>query len=360
MTIVLISDGIDQRFACHQLAEQLRRHGRHCLTVGGSKQTSNNVSSHLPIPATDVELSSNELLGTGLLENAEAIGLFLEDTHQEKSFATNYRAICRNRQQTPVPLFGGAISVDVGDRLIATLSERQHLDLVLVPGDRHHAEAMAMTRHWPESLPCPVILSVGLWFMPERPPIGSLRGSGSGSGQDMPKTLVALVQDTIPTQVGGKTQLLKQLFRWAEQSPDWTVVVARDYPSIGQQPWIKKFNPDDWTFPANAAFAAPGQMLPLLANCSACITVSSTWAMAPICWGRRCLVIGDFGIHTDQGTTAFFGSGLMHRLSAIRQLDDVLELPAVNSNWLEALGWAHHDGPDRLIRCLQEIRERWE
>ena len=174
----------------------------------------------------------------------------------------------------------------------------------------------------------------------------------------MPKTLVALVQKTIPTQVGGKTQLLKQLLHWAEQSPDWTVVVARDHPSIGQQPWIKKFNPEDWTFPSNAAFAAPGQMLPLLANCSACITVSSTWAMAPISWGRRCLVIGDFGIHTDQGTTAFFGSGLMHRLSAIRELDDVMKLTAVNRNWLDGLGWALHDGTDRLIRCLQEIRER--
>ena len=229
MTIVLISDGIDQQFACHQLAEQLRRHGRHCLTVGPPRQSNHEVSSHLPIPATDLVLSANELLGTSLLENADAIGLFLEDTLNEEGFATSYRTICRNRKQTPVPLFGGAISVDVGDRLIASLSKRQHLDLVLVPGDRHHAEAMAMTRHWPESLQRPDILSIGLWFMPERPPIGSLRGRGSGSGQDMPKTLVALVQKTIPTQVGGKTQLLKHLLHWAEQSPDWTVVVARDH-----------------------------------------------------------------------------------------------------------------------------------
>ena len=86
MTIVLISNGIDQRFACHQLAEQLRRHGRPCLTVGGSRQSSNNVTSHLPIPATAVELSANELLGTALLDNAEAIGLFLADTLKAVSY----------------------------------------------------------------------------------------------------------------------------------------------------------------------------------------------------------------------------------------------------------------------------------
>ena len=33
-----------------------------------------------------------------------------------------------------------------------------------------------------------------------------------------------------------------------------------------------------------------------------------------------------------------------------------MKLKAVNRNWLNALGWALHDGSDRLIRCLQEIR----
>ena len=354
MTVVLISDGIDQQFACHQLAKQLRGIGRRCLTVGMTGQSLVEICSHLPIPDTDLELSASELLGTSLLENAEAIGLFLQNTLEEQSFAKNYRAVCRNRKQQPAPLFGGAISIDVGDLLISALSERQHLDLVLVPGDRHLAEAEVMPRLWPESLKPPLVLAAELWFMPERPPLGSLGGDGRG----MPRTLVALVQKMIPTQVGGKTQLLRQLLSWAEQSPHWNVVVTRDHPSIGQQPWIKKFNPEDWTFPANATFAAPGQMLPLLANCAACITVSSPWALAPICWGRRNLVIGDFGIHTDQGTTAFFGSGLMHRLSAVRQLDDLMELPAVNQHWLEAIGWRHHDGFDRLMRCLEGMRER--
>ena len=358
MTFVLISDGVDQQFACVQLAKQLRELGQSCLTVGRAKPTRSDVVSHLPVLETDLELSARELLGTPLLDEADAIGLFLKDTLQEQSFAKNYRAICRSRQAKPALLFGGAVGIDVGDRLISALSERNHLDLVMVPGERHAAEAEAMTRHWPEHLNRPAILSAGLWFLPERPPIGSLSGAAGGSGRPMPKTLVALVQKTIPTQVGGKTQLLRQLLSWADSSPDWNVIVTRDHTATGQQPWIRKFNPGDWSFPANAAFASPEQMLPLLSNCSACITVSSPWALAPICWGRQCLVIGDFGIHTDQGTTAFFGSGLMHRLSAVSHLDDLMKLPTVNRHWLEAIGWARHDGPDRLIRTLAEIEER--
>ena len=353
MNFVLISDGIDQQFACVQLARQLRELGQRCLTVGRAKRTKSDVS-HLPILDTDIELSAKELLGTPLLENAAAIGLFLKDTQQEQSFAKNYRAICKSRNDTPALLFGGAIGIDVGDRLISALSARHYLDLLLVPGDRHVAEAEAMTRHWPDRLSRPDILSAGLWFLPERPPIGSL----SGGGREMPKTLVALVQKTIPTQVGGKTQLLRQLLSWAEHSPNWNVVVTRDHSAGKQQPWIQKFKPSQWSFPANATFAAPEQMLPLLANCSACITVSSPWALAPISWGRQSLVIGDFGIHTDQGTTAFFGSGLMHRLSAVSNLDDLMTLPTVNRHWLDAIGWARHDGPSRLIRSLAAIGER--
>ena len=358
MTFVLISDGIDQQFACVQLANQLRGLGQTCLTVGRAKQTKSEVSNHLPVLDTDIELSAKELLGTPLLDKADAIGLFLKDPLEEQSFAKSYRALCQSSDAKPALLFGGAVSLDVGDLLISALSERDHLDLVLVPGERHVAEAEAMTRHWPDHLHRPAVVSAGLWFLPERPPIGSLSGGASGTGKTMPKTLVALVQRSIPTQVGGKTQLLRQLLSWAENSPEWNVIVTRDHASTGQQPWIRKFNPEEWTFPTNAAFAAPEQMLPLLANCAACITVSSPWALAPICWGRQSLVIGDFGVHTDQGTTAFFGSGLMHRLSSVRHLDDLMELPKVNQQWLDAIGWARHDGPDRLIRSLAEIGER--
>ena len=72
-------------------------------------------------------------------------------------------------------------------------------------------------------------------------------------------------------------------------------------------------------------------------------------------WGRQTFVIGDYGIHTTQGTTAFFGSGSMHRLKTIDQLDQLLALPPVNASWLQSMGWGVHDGTTRLIRCLGEL-----
>ena len=72
-------------------------------------------------------------------------------------------------------------------------------------------------------------------------------------------------------------------------------------------------------------------------------------------WGRPTLLIGDYGIHTDQGTTAFFGSGCMHRLQAIDRLDQLLELPPVNAFWLQSTGWGVHDGAKRLIRRLEAL-----
>ena len=50
-------------------------------------------------------------------------------------------------------------------------------------------------------------------------------------------------------------------------------------------------------------------------------------------WGRQTFMIGDYGIHTTQGTTAFFGSGSMHRLKTIDQLDQLLALPSTRPGY---------------------------
>jgi hypothetical protein len=122
-----------------------------------------------------------------------------------------------------------------------------------------------------------------------------------------------------------------------------------------EQPWISKFKSSDWTFPDNLVFGAPGQLLSQLASCSACVSVSSPWSLTAMAWGRPTLLIGDYGIHTDQGTTAFFGSGLMHRLQTIDHLDQLLALPPVNASWLQSMGWGVHDGAARLIQRLEEL-----
>jgi hypothetical protein len=98
--------------------------------------------------------------------------------------------------------------------------------------------------------------------------------------------------------------------------------------------------------------AAPGQLLPLLGSCTACLTVSSPWSLAAMAWGRIPIVVGDYGIHDEQSTTGFFGCGAMHRLRSIPHLDAITELPKVNQAWLNGIGADIADGPERLIEAL--------
>jgi hypothetical protein len=88
---------------------------------------------------------------------------------------------------------------------------------------------------------------------------------------------------------------------------------------------------------------------------SACLGIGSDWLLPPMVWGKPTVVLGDYGIRTDFNGPLFFGSGLMHRLSDCLPLDRLLELPRVNPDWLNNLGWAIADGPRRLLRALEPI-----
>ena len=110
----------------------------------------------------------------------------------------------------------------------------------------------------------------------------------------------------------------------------------------------------------NLVEAAPGQLLPLLGSCSACLTVSSPWSLAAMAWGRIPIVVGDYGIHDEQNTTGFFGCGAMHRLRSIPHLDAITELPRVNRAWLDGMGADVVDGAERLIDALNGQARREE
>ncbi|QNI95480.1 hypothetical protein SynA15127_02416 [Synechococcus sp. A15-127] len=348
MTIVLISDGGAEQHACRLLADRLEQQGQPCLTIGAPA-----TGWHSPWPAVrpQLEIPADALLGTTLLEEATAIGLFLQDTDQLDRLVHGYRELCRYRGRKPAPVFSGPLAPVVGDKLISELSSRHRCDLVLLHGERQRQEAAAMRFNWPASLKAPPLVCGGFWFMPERPHLGCL----SGGLSTPPYSLLVLAQQTIPTQIGAKSQMLRQLIRWAEASPQWHVVIQRDHAWNNDEPWIPFYEPEDWTLPPNLGFGEPGQMLTLLSNCTACAGVSSPWLFTAMAWGRRAMVIGDFGIHSSQGTSGFFGSGAMHRLRSIHHLDQLLDLPKPSQSWLESMGWAVHDGPVRLHRALKEI-----
>ena len=158
-----------------------------------------------------------------------------------------------------------------------------------------------------------------------------------------------MIQERIPTHIGARDQLLRQLNTWAQQSPHWTVMLQRDHG------WSSTALMPSNTPPAdNLVEAAPGQLLPLLESCTACLTVSSPWSLAAMAWGRIPIVVGDYGIHDEQNTTGFFGCGAMHRLRSLPNLDAITELPRANQAWLDGMGAEISNGPERLIEALNE------
>ena len=116
--------------------------------------------------------------------------------------------------------------------------------------------------------------------------------------------------------------------------------------------------PSDAPLADNLVEAAPGQLLPLLGSCTACLTVSSPWSLAAMAWGRIPIVVGDYGIHDEQNTTGFFGCGAMHRLRSIPHLDAITELPRANQAWLDGMGADIANGPERLIEALHAKAQR--
>ena len=281
-----------------------------------------------------------QLLGHPLLEQASAIGLFLQRPQDVGGFVRAYRAICRNSGRPAAPVFSGPLIPLVGDALVQDLIERCCCDLLLVSGDVQLKQVQAMTFNWAQHHPWPDTIATGFWF--------ESKASVAASPQRM---LLALIQEGIPTYPGATDQLLRQLRNWAEKTPSWTVVLQRDHAWRTDSPLIH--DQSDW--PSNLVSAAPGQMLPLLDRCTACLTVSSPWICAAMTWGSIPMIVADYGIHGRQGTTGFFGSGTMHHLRSVRQLDDLLNLPGVNPTWLDAMGGAISNGTDRLLNALVKL-----
>ena len=339
MTLLLVSDGGLERSACLLMAEALEQQGERCITAGPTLQ------GHEPLPtaAPQLNIEVQQLAAHPLLDQVSAIGLFLQDPKQVQHFIQTYRDLCSARGRTAATLFSGPLVPLVGDALIRDLSLRLGSDLLLVSGEHQRRELQSLTFNWPTDLRLPAVISTGFWF-PQAPPCAAA---------EQP-LLLALIQERIPTHIGARDQLLRQLNSWARQRPDWTVMLQRDhswYPS-------KALLPSDAPLADNLVDAAPGQLLPLLGSCSACLTVSSPWSLAAMAWGRIPVIVGDYGIHDEQNTTGFFGCGAMHRLRSIPHLDAVSELPMANQAWLDGMGAAIADGPDRLLSALNAIPRR--
>ena len=334
MTLLLVSDGGLERSACLQMAEALEQQGERCITAGPTLQ------GHEPLPtaAPQLNIEVQQLAAHPLLDQVSAIGLFLQDPKQVQLFIQTYQGVCSSRNRPAAKVFSGPLVPLVGDALIRDLSLRMGCDLLLVSGEHQSRQLQSLTFNWPASLRIPTVISTGFWF-PQAAP----------SAPSEQPLLVALIQERIPTHIGARDQLLRQLNSWARQRPNWTVMLQRDHG------WSSTALMPSNTPPAdNLVEAAPGQLLPLLESCTACLTVSSPWSLAAMAWGRIPIVVGDYGIHDEQNTTGFFGCGAMHRLRSLPNLDAITELPRANQAWLDGMGAEISNGPERLIEALNE------
>jgi len=339
MTLLLVSDGGLERSACVLMAEALDHLGQRCITAGPK------IQGHQPIatPEPDVSIEVQHLAAHPLLDQVSALGLFLQDPKQVQLFIQTYQGVCSSRNRPAATVFSGPLVPLVGDALIRDFSLRLGCDLLLVSGAHQRRQLQSLTFNWPASLRIPTVISTGFWF-PKTAPCAPA-----------PKPLLlALIQERIPTHIGARDQLLRQLNTWAQQRPHWTVMLQRDHS------WnsTRDLMPSDAPLADNLVEAAPGQLLPLLGSCTACLTVSSPWSLAAMAWGRIPIVVGDYGIHDEQNTTGFFGCGAMHRLRSIPHLDAITELPRANQAWLDSMGADIANGAERLIEALHAKARR--
>jgi hypothetical protein len=266
--------------------------------------------------------------------------LFLRNTADIEAITTGYRALRQSRGLWTAPIFTGPLIPLAGDELIEAFLRRLSCDLMIVSGDAQLRQLEAMTSLWPNELKTPRLIATGFWF-PATPPT-----------PPSPKPLlVALLQREIPTHIGAKEQLIRLLKRWAREHSDWTVVLQPDHP-WSSTPSLASGNTND---PTNVVEAAPEQLLGLLSQCTACLSVSSPWSLAAMMWGRTPVMVGDYGIQAEQRTTHFFGCGAMHRLRDLGGLHKLHELPLVNQGWLQAMGGCIQDGPARLLVTLDSL-----
>ena len=214
MTLLLVSDGGLERSACLLMAEALEQQGERCITAGPTLQ------GHEPLPtaAPQLNIEVQQLAAHPLLDQVSAIGLFLQDPKQVQLFIQTYQGVCSSRNRPAATVFSGPLVPLVGDALIRDLSLRMGCDLLLVSGEHQSRQLQSLTFNWPASLRIPTVISTGFWF-PQAAPCAPA-----------PKPLLlALIQERIPTHIGARDQLLRQLNAWAQQRPHWTVMLQRDH-----------------------------------------------------------------------------------------------------------------------------------
>lgn len=349
MTIVLVADS-DAQYACRILAGQFEELGEPCLLVCSPKENSLQLPFSDARRAAELRLTPAELLSQPFLIEADALGVFFSGSQLE-TFVGNYRQLCHLQKRKPAPVFSGPIYPLVGDDLVADFISRLSCDILCLHGERQLAEYEELTMHW--SIPHPKAVQLGFWFMEESP---STYVHFNSQQANAAKTLAVLVQKHQPSSAKEKARMIRLLINLARNSPEWHILIQRDYIAEAKSAWLSVKDGRPKSLPANLSFGVPENLPRLLETCTACITLSSPWVFAAMAWGRPSMVMGDYGFRTDHGSHLFFGSGVMTRLDTVEHLDQLMSPPPLNQIWLGSLGWDITDGPQQLLQILRQTK----
>ncbi|MEB3266034.1 MAG: DUF6716 putative glycosyltransferase [Cyanobacteriota bacterium] len=334
MRVLLISSPGQPHLAALALATRLRAAGAEVVLAGGA-------GSDLPI---DPEL----LLTTDLARQVQALGLLVE-ARRLPALLPIYRQACRLAGVAGAPVFSGPCEPLSGDRLSADLLHRLEVDLLCLhgPGEAEEWADLVRGTPWADR----PMVQLGLWQRPT---------GGAGAGR--PRTAVFLEQGGIPAGPSGKEPLLRLLSRLAAASPGWTVLIQPTPPALATAaPEVsgdlgdlirRQHHPRP---PANLIPLELGQLEAALRSAAVCLSISSPWVFHGLALGRRCLLMGDYGIRTDTNLPLFFGSRLIHRLSEVTSLDRLPRCPGPHPRWLGRLGWEIEDPAAALLGALARL-----
>jgi hypothetical protein len=347
MNLGLVCQAEPGRRACQQLGGELLALGVN-VTLFTAELPAPAVGGNLPaIPLCPRAAASSELLA-GL----DAVGVFL-DSGEAAAFRRIHTSASRLRGQPCQPLFTGPIRPLCGDALAADLLPRLGFDLLCLQGEAQQAELSWLVHGSPHHLQRQE--AIGLWCLPTQP---------IGASTPADRVVLVLDQAGIPPSPFANGVLYERLRTIARENPDWQVRLQPDDPHRQPTPDALACWPETslaWHYqrdgqpPANLQLGQADDLPQALIQATACLGISSDWLLTAMVWGKPTAVLGDYGIRTEFNGPLFFGSGAMHRLADCLPLERLLHLPRPNAQWLAARGWAVADGPQRLLRRLQEL-----
>lgn len=340
MRLLLIASPGPGLQAAGFLAQRLRRAGA-VVAIGGT-------------PGTDLPQEPLALLATDLARRVDGLGLLVEAPNLPVLLRA-YRQACALAAEAGAVVFSGPLEPLSGDRLQGDLLHRLEVDLLALHGPGEVEEAADLLRGSRyASVP---LVPLGLWSLP------TVSGS-DGSGYA--RRLLFLEQASLPAGPNGKLPLLRLLMRLAAASPRWQLLIQP--PPSGGSPNSSAAAPDEAPLsqliqqlparqrPANLMALTGSDITSALRACDTCTSISSPWLFHGLALGRRCLVMGDYGIRTDANMPLFFGSGLIHRFSSFSSLEELPDSGRASHGWLEQRGCGISDPGAPLLEAIATQR----